>query len=197
MERSESGDLTRIKGIGQMVEKRLATAGISSLEQLADAAPDDLFGLLQGMPGLSISRVREWIRSASRLVASDQQRAQNAGASGTAGAEPVLGKAFLFTVTFDTAETGTIARTTIRDVATGDGAGWDRWSPASSIDFIEEQLMASGWDGRSFGARMGPVPERDPDDLLAEAGEADHQARLERARRIVSHYLASPPDRSR
>jgi DNA repair protein RadA len=64
-EGSEGNDLTQVKGIGQGTAETLKDAGITSIQRLIDANPEDVASKVSGA---SPNKVKEWQTSARSLV---------------------------------------------------------------------------------------------------------------------------------
>jgi DNA repair protein RadA len=64
-EGSEGNDLTQVKGIGQGTAETLKDAGITSIQRLIDANPEDVASKVSGA---SPNKVKEWQTSARGLV---------------------------------------------------------------------------------------------------------------------------------
>ena len=63
-------DFMRIHGIGKAIETRIHEAGIHTYSQLALMTPDELAGLLAGLPGISAEGIaqKDWIGQARQLA---------------------------------------------------------------------------------------------------------------------------------
>jgi DNA repair protein RadA len=62
---SEGDDLTQVKGIGQGTAETLKGAGITSIQRLIDANPEDVASKVSGA---SLNKVKEWQASAKSIV---------------------------------------------------------------------------------------------------------------------------------
>ena len=62
-------DLTRIRGIGAAIARRLSAAGVATFEQLAEQSPASLAALV-GVAGYSASQIarQDWIGQARELA---------------------------------------------------------------------------------------------------------------------------------
>jgi len=63
-------DLQKVKGIGPTYARKLADAGIVTLEDLAAATPEQLHEIIQARGG--IARYEDWIRQARELIAAEE-----------------------------------------------------------------------------------------------------------------------------
>ncbi|WP_427165492.1 helix-hairpin-helix domain-containing protein [Streptomyces sp. C1-1] len=148
-------ELTRIEGIGPKIASRLAASGVRDCADLAGRSGDEIIGMLPDITGLSSAKVERWRVRAREMAA---------------GAEPPVDNRpyenFLVRLLLD--ERGSIRRTTVEHVQSGEGRRWAAWEREALLDFIESRVAAPPAQGPHAAGERAPEPSPEP--VAPEAG---------------------------
>lgn len=125
-------DLTRIKGIGPLIARRLQDAGIHTFAKLGELTPEQVASLL---PNLSAGRVRRegWISQARKLVTGKIKPGTRRKETGIA-----TGRQHYETFTFEFLldEQNKTRRLRVIHIQSGDVDTWSRWDAERLVDFL-------------------------------------------------------------
>lgn len=129
-------NFTRIKGIGDSIEKRLHAAGILTYSQLAMMTPQELAAIFSDMPGLSAERIAEkdWIDQARQLAI---ELGENGEELEMTNGETRQHYA-VFTVELLLDEENAVRRTRVIHVQNQKESSWAGWEEARLIQFFNE-----------------------------------------------------------
>jgi len=154
-------DLTRIAGIGSKIARRLSEAGIQTYADLASRSADDIMALLPDVSGLPLARVERWRDQARELAAAQILPEDLPGLpEGLPGLPEGLPDArsngqhyesFLVRVLLN--EDGSVRRTTVQHVGSGEERQWPGLARDALPEFIETKASAS-----VPPPRPGPIP---------------------------------------
>jgi hypothetical protein len=134
-------DLTQIAGIGAKIAQRLSEAGIRTYAELAAHSADDIMALLPG-GGLPLARLEGWRDQARELAAADEVPAGLVpGDLPTAHSNGQYYESFVVRVLRN--EDGSVRRTTVQHVGSGEERQWPGLARDALAEFIETKASAA------------------------------------------------------
>ena len=144
----EAPTLRDVKGIGKKYEDQLRSAGIRSIDDLANANPE----VLTHSSTVPPARIVEWIDAAQRL------RPKTAEHDHSAPDPDQLSSVFVVRVTKSPGDQ--LLRVSIHDVRTSESKRWTTWDPDEVARFVTERagLEKSKKTKRKAGASLLPPP---------------------------------------
>ena len=131
---SRSDDLTRIQGIGPVIERQLYDAGIVTYAQLAALSPEQIALLIKNLPLLSVERIarQNWPGQARVLAA----EAASTNLGGPAEAFDPPSRYATFTIELLIDDAGQVHRTHVLHDQDGEAATWDGWDEDHLLRFL-------------------------------------------------------------
>lgn len=148
-------NFTHITGIGPAIERRLHEAGITTFADLAVQSATQLANVLQGMAGMSASRIEEqkWIERAGELASNANVETEPPPTSGTEDdadtksgemipdvESPGNGQHYAtFKLDLLLESDNEVRRTRIVHVQDGEQRSWAGWQPEELLQFIAQE----------------------------------------------------------
>lgn len=166
-------DLTRIKGIGQVVQDRLHRAGIYSYAQLAASSPKRISKVLADMIGMTPEKIKEqdWIGQARRLIPQVQSNESSVISANLDNHQHYE----TFSVKLLEDVSNRVRRTNIVHVQKGVEQNWAGWDEARLIAFIVENAklnVTSAKVNATQKVKSVPAVERETIPARPEATQA-------------------------